>query len=52
MSINDTQMLFPASLIPQLGDVRDQEWQEFVDKIVEEQREIDTRTNGYKKQTQ
>ena len=41
MSINDTEMMFPASLIPQLGDVRDQEWQEFVDKIVQGQRDVD-----------
>lgn len=41
MSINDTQMMFPAELIPELSDIRGQEWQEFVNSITDDDNEVD-----------
>ena len=33
MSINDTQLMFPAEFIPQLGEIRGPKWAEFVSEI-------------------
>ncbi len=33
MSINDTQMMFPAELIAEIGETRGSRWSEFVSEI-------------------